>query len=119
MTIPAYPFPNDLSQQSRRQPPRANMIMAQFGDGYSMRAQDGINAIPDGWTIVHDNFLQADRDTFWAFFYAQGNWNKFSLQMPGDAVSKNWIFKDTPQETPMAGDLYSIQVTAEQVFDPA
>ncbi len=112
----ALPLTTRISQGSTRT--RTNRVLsAQFGDGYSQEAPDGINNLVDTWSITFDNLNASERATLWTALDTVGSWDYFTWTAPGDVVSKRWkVTADGVTETPMSGDLYSISFTLKQVF---
>src|SRR5688572_3201304 len=112
----ALPLTTQISQGSTRT--RKNRVLtAQFGDGYSQEAPDGINTLVDEWSIRYDNLNLTDRNTLWTALDAVGAWDYFTWTAPGDGSSKKWkVTKEGISEQPVSGDTYSIAFTLKQVF---
>ncbi|WP_445322804.1 phage tail protein [Ramlibacter sp. AN1015] len=105
-----------ISQGSTRQ--RVNRVLsAQFADGYSQEAPDGINPNYDVWNITYVPLNASERATVWAALDAVGASDYLTWQPPGSATSKKWkVVKDSVSETPVSGDLYTVSFQLRQVF---
>lgn len=95
----------------------ARILKTDFGDGYSQRALDGINAIVDEWSmswVVNST----DADTLTDFFEARGGHESFDWTPEGESVSKKWTCKSWTKE-PMTTilNVWSITATFKQEFD--
>ena len=70
------------------------ILDAQFGDGYAQRAQDGINASPQSWSLVFNGVDDTEADAIEAFLEARGAHEPFDWTPPGKAsarfVCKEW-----------------------------
>lgn len=86
----ALPLPTRISQGfSRKRKPR--VLHAQFGDGYSEDAPDGLNALVDECSITYENLTLAERNSVWAVLDAVGGWDVLTFTPPGDYVSPNSV----------------------------
>lgn len=111
----ALPLTDRISQASSRS--RKNRVLsAQFGDGYSQEAPNGINSLVDSWSLTFEALNATERASLWTMLDAIGSWDYFTWTPPGD-VSKKWkVTSDGVSETPQSGDLYSISFNVKQVF---
>lgn len=112
----ALPIQTFISQGSSRTR-TFNRLLAQYGDGYSQRAANGLNAIVDKWNVVYDNLSSANRTTVQDFVTLHGSWTYFTWTAPGDVAEKRWIIDGDVTETPKAGNLFSITIPIKQVYD--
>lgn len=110
------PLTSRLTQESRRTR-KYRTLSAQFGDGYSQRAADGLNSIVDSWQIVYSTVTATEANTIRSFCDSVGNWDSFTWTAPGEASSKKWRIKSDVQESSVSGNLFSISFEIEQVFD--
>lgn len=112
-TFPNYPVSYGAQNQLR---PRIKSI--RFGDGYEMRIVDGLNTVPQRWTVSWnvlglpeaehaDTFLAAHRGALWFW------WTPPRQTQPIKVVCKEWT------RAPVDGSPHhdSITATFEQVFD--
>lgn len=58
-------YGTQMSQDFRRK-------RIQMGDGYSVRARDGLNAAPQVWSFTWDNIRNADAEALRVFFEQLG-----------------------------------------------
>lgn len=112
----ALPLTTRISQGSTRT--RTNRVLtAQFGDGYSQEAPDGINNLVDSWSVTYENLDNTERATLWAVLDAVGSWDYLTWQPPGYSTSKKWkVTSDGVSEQPTSGDTYTISFSLKQVF---
>lgn len=82
----ALPLTSAISQGFTRR--RKNRTLhAQFGDGYSQDAPDGINAQHDEVSITYENLTLAERNTVWGVLDAVGGWDIVTFTPPGQSSS--------------------------------
>lgn len=70
---------------------RPRVRVAQFGDGYSQRTRDGLNAQPQQWSIEWSPVSQTDAETIVEFFAARGGVEAFRFTPPGQTVQRVFI----------------------------
>ena len=63
---------------------------AKFGDGYSQRAQDGLNADMATWSLRFSGRSKAEGEAIDTFLQTQGGVTAFDWTPPGGAATK-WI----------------------------
>lgn len=112
----ALPYPDRISQGASRKK-RYRVLKAQFGDGYSTTAPDGINSHVDSWdNLAYENFDATERAAVWAAFDAVGGTDYLTWQPPGYAASLKWKLMDEQVgEQPASGSLYTITFGLRQV----
>ena len=83
-----------------------------FGDGYSQRAADGLNYVPQVWELKWE-LNGADSDTLIAFFVSHGSHTTFEWTPPrgseGKYVLQDW--SETPYGT--SGNIITARITQE------
>lgn len=99
---------------SRDHKPR--ILMADFGDGYSQRAADGINNDPETRELSWTNLTKAEKDVIDSFFKARGGWQSFFYDHKGGLnplvyVCTTWKVVDVDY------DVYTVSATFQQVYD--
>jgi phage-related protein len=111
------PLPNKLAdnQCSKRRLPRT--LLAQFGDGYSQRAPDGINNIVDEWDITWIPLNHTDKNTVTQALDQVGGWGVLTWTPPGDTSSKKFIMTNGYTLRPIGRAEWVIATTLHQVFD--
>lgn len=110
-----FPMPyNPTTSASRASKPR--VLRADFGDGYSQRAADGINAVRDTYTVSWENITRTEANTADAFLRARGGWDAFYWTPPG-GTQKTWTCEDW-KVTHTTATLDSLSATFVEVFDP-
>lgn len=68
---------------------KPRVLAAQFGDGYAMRAGDGINTRADEWQLTFSSRTAAERDTIMAFLGARNGTEPFDWTAP-DGTAGRW-----------------------------
>ena len=93
------------------------VLEAEFGDGYSQRAQDGLNAERETWSVIFDRISDTDHDTVVAFFDARkGSVEPFLWTAPRAAGTKQYVAKNI-KIRPDNGITWTITATFQEVFD--
>lgn len=106
------PVPPSYNSQGKKE---YKTLVASFGDGYTVRAGDGLNAIRRTWSLTWENIKAEDADTLEAFFDSMAGYKSFVWTPPRGAQGK-WIAKD-PERDPIGPNTDTISVTFEEVFD--
>lgn len=89
---------------------------AQFGDGYSQHAGDGINAKVQTWNVVRVCTNETDKDAIEAFLDARAGYESFFWTPPGG--SQGYYLCESYDTNPLGADAYTITATFQQVFQP-
>ena len=114
MPLDTFTPPKDPSPRSAGQvKPRTNT--AQFGDGYSQRSEDGLNALTRDFQAVWPGLTVADRDTITAFL-ANHTVTPFLWTVPLESVEYKWIAVDWSPGA-VGGEAVSLSATLRVVFD--
>ena len=95
---------------------RPRVRVAQFGDGYSQRTADGLNAQPQFWTVSWSPVTQADADAITNFFAARGGVQAFRWTPPGQAAPRVFICREWTV-APRGAQLVDINASFVEVFD--
>ena len=92
------------------------VTVAQYGDGYQMRAVFGLNQNPKEWSLVFKERTDTERDQILGFLDARQAAESFDWTPPrgsaGKYVCAEW------QVTLSAFNFNTIQATFRQVFEP-
>jgi phage-related protein len=110
-------MPNTFTWRNQATPvgtDTAAVKTAQFGDGYSQTAQDGINNISSNWPITYSG-MKADVLAARDFLRAQAG-ASFYWTPPGDVQGLYRCTTWTIQ--PQGGSVYTLSATFQQVFSP-
>jgi phage-related protein len=94
---------------------KTRILTADFGDGYSQRAADGLNNVRHVWSLTWKNLSDEDADTIEAFFVARRGYQAFLWAAPG-AEQATYICSGWERGWITAGS-DSLSATFEQVFD--
>jgi len=94
-------------------------LTAQYGDGYMLRAGDGINKKKEKWTITYDNLNQTERNIVWVFIEQVQMSEVVEWTAPGDLSEKKWIIdpEGSIREQAKSGDIYTVGFTLIRIFD--
>jgi len=101
-----------LQGSSKTKKPR--ILRADFGDGYTQRATDGINTNRDRWVVKFRCDTSGEADTFEAFLVAHGS-DAFYWTPPREGTPKLWTVESwtrTPEDSPDT-DLFSCNFVQE------
>lgn len=64
---------------------------AKFGDGYSQRAQDGLNADMARWSVRFSGRSQSEGEAIDEFLAEQGGVTAFDWTPPGGTTALKWV----------------------------
>jgi phage-related protein len=91
------------------------VLRADYGDGYTQRAGDGINNDPEMWRVIFVNIDDAVGDAIEAFLKARGGHEYFLWTAPGRSqrryICSRWGFTYSQYSTK------GFQAEFEEVFD--
>lgn len=90
-----------------------------LGDGYSMRVQDGINAVMWTGTFVFPNLTLAELSILMSFLDGIGSWGTFDYTPPGAPASVKWAVSDQGPAITNKGLHYDVSFSARQEYDLA
>lgn len=93
------------------------LLEAEFGDGYTGSAPDGINFRRRVVTLAWDALTESQKNAIDNFFYNQGGYKPFYYKPPGFAAAIKWTCKEFDWKKD-AG-IYRYNATLRQSFDPA
>lgn len=104
------------SQSGTSKATTAAVNTAQFGDGYSQRARDGINSISRSLSLSWESLTFAQATQLDDFFSEHAGDQSFLYQLPGDAVQRTWVCSSWKNgyEWGLGG---SFSATLQEVFD--
>ena len=96
--------------------PEIKLLRADFGDGYSQAAPDGLNHIRKVVSLRWEYLTKAQADTVVAFFVARGGYDPFLFTEPGSASPLQWTCDDW-SDTQNEKGYRSISATFRQSFN--
>lgn len=108
-----FTFIPDFNASADRQP---RVRTARFGDGYEQRQGDGLNTLPEIWTLTFNNRATSEIDAIETFLRLEGGVTTFDWTPPRSAVPGKYICRRW-QRSPVSGALDSLSATFEQVFE--
>ena len=115
MTISTFTPPIQPSVGAQRKP-QLKILSADFGDGYSQEAGDGLNYIRDVFELNWEVLTPTQSDAIESFLLAQGGITPFFWLAPGDATPRKFTCKDW-EVTYLRVGLRSIKATFRQSFN--
>lgn len=93
---------------------RANI--AQFGDGYSQRGSDGLNAIKHTASLQWTMLSETDADAIEGFLAARKGYEAFLYSIPETTGVRKWICGSW-NRSPQSFGLSTVSAEFEEVFD--
>jgi phage-related protein len=114
MAFDTFVPPRCPNQGSARQV-TARTREAQFGDGYSQRAVDGLNSIGKLLSLEWPLLTQAQAQEIEDFFKAKGGATAFLYQPPKESAPLQWICKEWTRTS--GGPREALSANFIQVFD--
>lgn len=95
---------------------KPKVLMAQFGDGYSQRAADGLNNDPRVRQMSWTNLTGAEKTSIYDFFKARNGVQAFYYQEWDEASPKVFICTEW-KVIDVAYNTYTVNATFQEVFD--
>ena len=92
------------------------VLEADFGDGYSQRAADGLNSKKINWSVTWENRPDADIDSLYDFLIAKLGYEAFFWTAPDESSPRKWIARGLTR-TPVATGFSTLRTEFEEVFD--
>lgn len=93
------------------------VLAAQFGDGYTQRAGDGINANPGELSPSWNVLLEGEAQAILNFFASHKGYIPFKFKLPGEATARKWICTKW-NRTWATNRTVDVTATWKEVFDP-
>ena len=87
-----------------------------FGDGYSQRSSQGLNALDEQWSVTWENRPVADCNQIEAFLLARAGVEAFLWTAPRESAPKKWTCADWTR-TPAAPNHDTIRATFVREYD--
>lgn len=94
---------------------KIRILKSDFGDGYSQRAGDGLNATAASATLVWDVLTASEAAEIDDFFRDQGGYTAFYYTLPGESTQKSFTCESWSQSYTELH--YKISAKISQVFD--
>jgi phage-related protein len=91
------------------------VLRAEFGDGYNQRIGDGINTVPENWSLRWGPLNVTQMTEIWTFLKARAGAEAFLWTPPG-LTQARYVCPASDRST-IDGLLWSISAEFEQVFD--
>tara|TARA_B100000029_G_scaffold323980_1_gene316382 strand:+ start:547 stop:966 length:420 start_codon:yes stop_codon:yes gene_type:complete len=99
--------------------PKPRVLIAQFGDGYEMRAADGINNTPRSWSLQFNNRTKSDIDKLYKFFTTLASVSTCKLTVPHAVDGEETVtvvIEDFKRQL-QYDDYYNLDAKAREVFE--
>lgn len=108
----------DICPSSVKEQTTPRVLRAQFGDGYTQRAIDGLNNLPRTLNVTWANFSDTDIQTLVDFFEARAGVEAFDWMQPKDTSTRQYIASVWNRTaTAPAFEVSTLTATFEEVFD--
>jgi len=92
-----------------------------FGDGYSQRAQDGINYMNESWNLTFANRSFTDIFNMESFLETKGGTAAFTFQPPGESevkvICRNWDVSTLYHTGVNSASIGTLTATFERVYE--
>lgn len=92
------------------------ILKAQFGDGYSQRSADGLNAKRRKYNFIWKGLTQTQSDDLEAFLVARAGAEAFYFTPPNESTPILFTCEKWTQSTPAPGGL-TLSAAFEEQFD--
>lgn len=93
MTLPTF-SPIVAPSPGTRVAPKLSLLEAEFGDGYTQSAPNGLNHRKETMTLRWDGLTEAQFIALRDFFRERGGYKSFYYQPRGEAQPMKWRCKD-------------------------
>jgi phage-related protein len=115
MTSIAIPLPSKISLESTKKT-TFRQVAAQFGDGYTQVAPNGLNNRIDTWDIVWGGLSSSEKTTVETAINSIGTWGTFLWTPCDETIQKKFrISGDISYQR--EGTRYKVTLSLKQVFD--
>lgn len=92
-----------------------------FGDGYSQRAQDGINYLNEGWDLTFANRSFTEIFNMESFLETKGGVTSFTWQAPGETevkvICRDWSVNTLYHTGTNATSIGTLTAKFERVYE--
>lgn len=89
-----------------------------FGDGYSQRSGDGLNATKRTFSFSWEGLTSSQATEIENFILTQAGYRAFTYTLPDESTSRVWRpMPKSFKRTYGNGGLYNLSFQAEEVFD--
>lgn len=95
----------------------ARVLENEFGDGYTARAGDGLNAIRSSVNLTWGMLTAAQAAEIVTFFRDHRGYTAFLYTLPADDDERQWVCKRW-QRVSSGTESWAIRATFTEVFDP-
>lgn len=96
--------------------PRVSLLIAEFGDGYTQAAPDGINHIKETISLTWDALTPDQQAEIYAFFKAKGGYIPFFYTPVGETDPMRFVCREWSKS---AKSPWTVSATFEQDFSNA
>lgn len=93
------------------------VLQMKFGNGYSQRAQDGINNDPRVFMLVFQSRSDTEAQAIEDFLSSHGGWQAFYWSPVPNQAQATFICQNF-QRIPTAHNLNTVNATFEEEFEP-
>jgi len=93
------------------------VLAAGFGDGYTQRAANGLNALVESWDLSYQDLTDDEVGVLLAFFAGLGGVDNFTWQSKYASVPKKYVCGQW-DAVPVGDDSNSFSASIFEVFEP-
>jgi len=115
MTTPTFTPPTQpaVDYESETQ---FRTLEADFGDGYSQRAGDGLNNVSVEPRIRFASITGTQKDTIMTFMTARKGYEAFYFTLPDEITARKFTCSK-PNKKHLGNDLWDVTLDLKEVFD--
>lgn len=92
------------------------VLSANFGDGYTQRAKDGLNPLAENWDLSYQDLTDDEVGVLLVFFADLGGVSHFTWQSKYASAPKKYICSEW-DAVPVDDDSNSFSASLVEVFD--
>lgn len=118
--MPTFPSTNDNFKPSigSRVVNKADVLRADFGDGYTQRAANGLNNVGFEYSLIWRNVPIEDGQDMIDFFEARGGWESFDwLDILQEFPSTIQVVCEDWNRAPISENYETVTATFVRVYD--
>ena len=115
LTVFTPPLPPSVGMKRK---PEIKLLKAEFGDGYTQIARDGINHIRQVVELQWDALAAWQANAILAFLEARGGDQAFFYTLPGFSTPRRWTCQEWEDTAISANGYRSIRAVLREDFNP-
>ena len=116
MTLPVF-TPARAPERSAKKSLKPRILLAEFGDGYTMSCPDGLNSVREMWDLSWPFLKRGDAEAIDDFLNACKGCQAFLYQIPGTRHQLKWTCEEWDYTLDAGPGLDSITAKFKQSFN--